>query len=134
MQQDYLKRQIDQIGIILGRMLSSFLGLKKQGKTQEGIEITSQTLKTELDFSIDKIIAINSDDLISFLVQEKRFNNQNIDKLAEILLLIADDEGLKDKKEALYQRCLTMYQYLEKTDSTFSIDRQFKIERIKNIL
>ncbi len=133
MNQDYLERQINQLARILGKILGDLLGFKKQGRVNEGIEITNQALKSELDFDIDELTTIKIDDLIHFLVKEKKLNNENIEKLAEILLLIADDASI-DKKKTLYERCLIIYEHIEETETTFSFERQLVITKIKNDL
>jgi len=133
MEQDYIMRQINQIGRVLGKIFATILGLRKQGNVSESIEITNQTLKSELDFDIEELIAIYNNDLINFLIKEKNFNNNNIEKLADILYIIAD-EALKDKKEKIYEKCLVMYEYLDKFGDIFSLDRHMKIEQIKECL
>ena len=44
-QQDYLKKQIDQLGKVLGKIFSDLFGLKSNGQINAGLEITNQTLK-----------------------------------------------------------------------------------------
>ena len=132
-QKDYLQKQINQLGRLLGELLSNLLGLKSQGQINDGVEITNQVLKRELDLNIQELINIRTDNFINTLKTGKSFNNQNLDKLADILLLIADNKQGKDK-QMLYEKCLTIYEYLEKVENVYSLDRQWKIERIKNVL
>lgn len=130
---DYLMRQFDQVGQVLGKILSDLLGLKSQGKVNDGIEIVNQVLKEELDLDIQKLLNIQLGDFINTLKTEKGFTNESLDKLADILTIIADNRQNKDKK-MLYERCLIIYEYLEKTESVYSLDRKWKIEQIKNML
>lgn len=131
-QQDYLKRQIDQIGRILGKILADFIGLKNKGQFNEGIELTNQSLKSELDFDIDELINIPTDQFISTLISKKNLTNESLHKLAEILLLIADNRQENTKK--LYEKCITFYEYLEKVENVYSLDRQWKMKRLKQAL
>jgi hypothetical protein len=131
-QRDYLKKQIDQLGQVLGKIFSDLLGLKSYGQINGGLEITNQTLKNELDLDIQNLLDISTDDFVNTLRTQKNFTNDNLDKLAEILLLIADNKQSNNKK--LYKKCLTIYEYLEKLENIYSLDRQWKIERIKNAL
>ena len=133
-QQDYLMRQFNILGRVLGRMLSDLVGLKSQGKMVDGIEVATQALKSELDIDINELVDIPTNDFVEFLVSEKDYTNDNLDKLAEILLMIADHEEDEGWSRKLYEKVLTIYLYLEETDNVFSLDRQWKIERIKNIL
>ncbi|HLU87542.1 MAG TPA: hypothetical protein VKZ44_07275 [Taishania sp.] len=130
--QDYLKKQIDLLGKILGKILSDLLGLKNSGNINQGLEITNQTLKAELDFDIQDLLDIPTDQWIETLIKQKNISNNNLEKLAEILLLIADNQ--RDNNKNLYEKCLTIYQYLETTETVYTLDRQWKITHIKNEL
>jgi hypothetical protein len=57
----------------------------------------------------------------------------DFEKFAEIFLLIADNTEDK-KRELLYEKCLVVFEYLDKTERTYSLDRQKKIEQIKKEL
>ena len=57
-QEDFLKRQIDQLGQVLGKILADLIGLKAVGQIGEGIEASSQALKKE--FWISTMIRINT--------------------------------------------------------------------------
>lgn len=131
--QDYLKKQIDQLGRLLGKLLSDLLRLKGQGQINEGIAITTQTLKSELDLDLQILLEMPNEDFIHTLKSQKEFDNENLDKLATLLLALADN-GQDEKTNLLYEKCLAIYEYLEKSDNTYSFDRQLKIKRIENIL
>ncbi len=132
-QQDYLQRLIKQIGRLLGKISSDLLGLKNNGQIVDGIEIMYQTLKGELDLDIRELIHINNDDFIETLTTKKGFNNDNLNKLADILLLIAENGQEKDKR-LLYGKSLIIYEHLEKAENIYSLIRQEKIELIKKAL
>lgn len=132
-QEDYLKRQIDQLSRILGKILSGMIGLKNQGQISESIEMTNKTLKKELELDVQELIDIKTDNFITTLKSEKDFTDESLDKLAEILWVIADSRQDDDRKK-VYLKCLTIYEYLEKVEKTYSIDRQMKIAQIKNML
>lgn len=132
-QEDYLKRQIDQLGRVLGKALSDLLGLLKKGQAGLGIETTVQTLKTELDLDIQGLTALKQEDFIYTLTSEKKFTCVHLEKIAEILLLMADYKPGYEKK-SIYLKCLAIYKYLENADSTYSLDRQIKINQIEDML
>ncbi|GAB3416758.1 hypothetical protein [Niabella aquatica] len=89
-----------------------------------------QTLKGELDLHIRELLHIHNDDFIKTLTTKNGFNNDNLNKLADILLLIAENGQEKDKK-VLYEKSLTIYEHLQKAENVYSLVRQKKIERIK---
>lgn len=130
-QQDYLQRQIDQLGRVLGKVLLDLFGFKSQGQMNAGIEMTNQAIKGELDLDIQDILGIPTARFIDMLTTHKHLTNDNLHKLAEILLFIADNKQ-NDNKE-LYEKCLTIYEYLEKVENVYSLDRQWKIQQLKNI-
>ena len=133
-QQDYLKRQIDQIGLVLGRMLSDLLGLKSKGKLNNGIEIASQIFKSELDIDINELMDIPANDFIKILTTKKKYTNENLDKLAEIFLLIAEHGENTEWNKKLYEKCLTIHEYLEENDTIFSLERKSKIYKLKKLI
>lgn len=129
-QQDYLKRQIDLLARMLGKVLAHLVGLKNKGDVSEGIEITNQILKDELDLDLDELSAVDTNKFVSKLTGEKGFNNDSLDKLAEILLLVADSRQRKERK-ILLEKCLAIYVYLQNTETTYSLDRFMKIEKLE---
>lgn len=132
-QEDYLKRQIDQFGRVLGKILSDLLRLTNKGKTGLGIEITNQILKNESALNIQELIDLKTDNFIITLTSGKNFTNTNLAQLAEIFLLLADNKQDEDRKN-IYLKCLRIYDYLEEAEKTYSLDRQMKIAHIKNML
>lgn len=132
-QQDYLIRQINQLSRILGKVLTDLIGLKNKGLLKDGIEMTNQTLKSELNLDIKELIDIRTDVFINVLISEKGFVNDSLDKFAEILWLIANQSKDVDKRK-MYDKCLLIYQYLEKADKTYSLDRQLKIKQLQSLI
>jgi len=131
-QEDYLKKQIEQIGLVLARLFSDLLGRKDKDQLDDGTETVNQALKSELGFDIRYLVDTPSTNLIDELKTQRGLSNESLDKLADILLFIADNNPNGNKK--LYEKCLTIYEYLEKTDTTYALDRHWKIERIKSAL
>ena len=137
-EEDWLIRQINQLGRVLGKILADLIGLKTQGQIGEGIEAADQTLKNELDLNIDDLTSIPIEKFIKTLQEGKKLSNENFGILADIFFLIAEELDQRgtdnEKKKKLYERSLNIYEYLDKTGSTYSFDRHFKIEKIKNAL
>ena len=131
MQQDYLIKQIDQLGRVLGKILANLLGLKNQGIVSETIEIVNCSLKDELGFDFDELLAIPTDNFIETLIFEKAFNNQHLNCLADICFETAELESKQSKQKLLYQRALLLYEYLEKAENIYSLDRHLKMDKLK---
>jgi hypothetical protein len=133
---DILQIQIDQLGQALSKLFSKMLRIKEEGQTSECLEAADQSLKKELGFNIDDLTALSTDEFIETF-QEKELSSDSFDKLADILLLLADEfyqtESGNEKSKNLYLKCLGIYQHLKNTDSVYPFERQLKIERIKKL-
>jgi len=130
-QEDYLKKSIDQLGKVLSRLLGDILGLKNQGSLIEMISLVEETLKSELSIDLLALFSIPKNRLIETIQQNKEISNDNLDKLAEILSYIANEEKNKEKRNKFFEHILEIYNYLENNDKTYSIERYYKIEKIK---
>jgi hypothetical protein len=137
-QRDYFMREIDKMAQMLSIIFSKLLSLKAQNQVLHGIEVTNQSLKTEIDLDIDSIINIPSDEFINALLEIHYLKPEHISELANILYIIAEEyynsQTTSEQGINLFQKCLKVYEFLNNTRSTYSIDVHFKIERIKNIL
>ncbi|MDR3184097.1 MAG: hypothetical protein LBT49_01630 [Prevotellaceae bacterium] len=130
-QRDYLKRQIDQIGVVLGYLIAYLLNLKTGTIDSIGVEKVRQVLNSEFDIDIDTFLTCKFEDIIHIL-NKKGFDYEDINKLVEILVIIADNMNTNNsKKNALYQLCLKLDEYIIKESSTFSFERHFRMEQIK---
>ena len=83
-QRDYIKRQIEQIGILLGRMLSTLLGLRSSGDTGSAIQQICGELKDELDIDIDSLASADTEVMIKDL-QTKGFDYDLLIRLRGVI-------------------------------------------------
>ena len=83
-QRDYIKRQIEQIGILLGRMLSTLLGLRSGGDTGSAIQQICAGLKDELDLDIDILASADAETVIKEL-QTKGFDYDLLIRLRGVI-------------------------------------------------
>jgi hypothetical protein len=137
-QEDYLKRQFDQLGKVLGRILTNLIALKEEGGANEVLEITNQAIKKELDLDIDQLLAIPHDQFIKLFHEHEQLNNKHLDKLGDIFYQLADlldqQDQNEEKKRSLYERSSVIYEYLNATGSVYSLERQFLIVKIRKML
>lgn len=135
-QRDYIMKEVEALGKMLGTMFKSLLGLKHGTNTMQGIEIANQTLQSEIDLDLNMLLSIDPDNLIDYLLtNNKGFNEDNLDKLAEILFTIAEYMPIEDSKPFLYyERSLVIYEYLDSTQKIYSLERHMRLEQIKNLL
>ena len=95
-QRDYIKRQIEQIGIMLERMFSTLLGLRSGGNTGSVVRQLCGEFKEELDIDIDTLIQADQDTVIRVL-QSKGFD-YDFDSMASSL---QDGDPAKDSLTSL---------------------------------
>jgi hypothetical protein len=132
-QDDYFLRQIDILGRILGKILTELLKKKSSGEIMDSVEVTAQALKSELDIDLKSLILVGNENLVEFLKTEKKFGDQHLEKMAELFFIVGQD--LKNEKALLYlEKSVTIYEYLNKTSSTYSLDRIYKIDKIKKMI
>ena len=60
-------------------------------------------MKEVLGYSFDELIAIPDDDFVSTL-KAKKIKNEGLDKIAELLLLAADNEGTTERGKQFYKK------------------------------
>jgi hypothetical protein len=128
---DYLKKQIDELGQVLAKLASDLLKLKNAGNTNAGIEATNEVLQEKLAIDLPQLLSIPDDTFIEEL-KNKKITDDNLNRLADILLVLAEAADEKDaRQKEMYEKCLLLLEHVQKSDSTYSTERHEKIERIK---
>jgi hypothetical protein len=137
-QEDYLKRQIDQLGRVLGKVLADLLGLKSTGQLTQGTEAASQTLKSAIGLDIGDLASIPALEFVETLQKSGKLNDDNLETLAEIMLIVAEDSDQpgadREYVKQLYERSLLLYEYLDQASSLYSYDRHARINRIRQVI
>ena len=132
-QDDYFLKQIDILGRILGKIVSDLLKLKSKGEIMESVETITLALKNELDLNLNEIILLNKEVFLKFLQEERKFNNENLEKLADILYLLGDN-STSENRIPILEKSLIIYEHLNKNSTTYFPERIKKIERINKAL
>jgi hypothetical protein len=70
-QKDYLLRQAELFGQVLGKLLAKLLNLKNQEQTSSAIEITNQTVSEDLGLDMNALTELDTNDLIRLLIAKK---------------------------------------------------------------
>jgi len=130
--QDYLQRQIDQLGKVLAELLGKITGSGKNPDASETLEIVSQVLNENLDWDIKKLLNIPEKEFIDTLKKNQLLNDVNIETLADVFVEVAEHHS--SNKEKLLKRALMIYKYIEKSNMTFSFTRNQKMEEVQQKL
>ena len=135
--QDYLKRQIEQAARVLRKILADLTGFKNQGNPGEGLEMTRTALKREFNIDIERLNEISNDTFMDTLHNTDTLYLANYEKLADVLYEYANGyaQGQEEYAKDVYKKILAIYDYLnESGGATFSFERHFKEQKIKNLL
>src|ERR1035437_3083164 len=111
---------LDQLAMALANALAKLIGQQQIGLNTSDVKAD---LKIELDLDLDFLIHLSDEELITTL-KNKRFNNPVIELLSKLFFEIGKNEiSLIQKKETLKKSILFIH-YLNKTDKTYSVERQ----------
>lgn len=134
---DFLKKQIDQLGRVLGKMLADLLGLKQQGQVAEGLAVVEESMQKALSLNLVSLVAIAPPDLVNWLQQKHQFAPEHLEPMADILYEAAEGFLVQNDAataKALWERALALYEHLEATETTFSLERHYRIAAIKKLV
>ena len=137
-ERDYFKRQIDLLGKVLSKLLAALIDRKSSAGMTNGIEMTNQVLKSELDIEIIDLITMPNDEIIDFLQTKKQLNDENLEQIAEIIMfnIETNSENVMNENSRLnlLQKCLTIYNFVQANDKTYSFERNMKIKKIQSLI
>ena len=129
---DYIMKQIDQLGAVLSQIIIALVQRKKGAPEELSFDQINALLQEYIDLDIPKLLSMDNNELIDSLKSEYNLNNELIGQLGDILYEIAELDQNVYPTEALYQKALVIFQYLEKHDKVFSFDRHQRINRMIN--
>ncbi len=132
---DLLKDQIEQLGKVLAKVLSDFLGFKSSGNAIQGIEISNESLQSELDIDIEKIMAINKTELDEY-VRNRKLTDIHLELLSEYLKEVGAVKTKIDKSDAqlCLQKAIELLDIADEISKTMSFDRINKKGDINTVL
>jgi len=123
-QEDRLKKEIDRIGKVLGKLLADMLALKGANAITNASGVLRQVLREELQQDPDALRSLPADTVIKML-RDKRWGDAEIEALAGIWEVVPDNDDARYKHMAL-----ALYNALAKESRTFSFTREAKIQRL----
>jgi len=132
-QRDYLLRQIELMTQAFVSLIRRLLGLKELTE-EETQQTTDEVLKEHLDISITQVLQTQLHEIVDFIIKRKGIHKSNIDLLAEILVINAKSRQETEQKVDLYKKALELYEWLDQSGDTYSMERHRKIEEIHYFL
>lgn len=131
---DYLMDQIEQMGKVLGMVLSRILGLKTEGNSEEVIEYAVKSLREKVDMNIKAIALCPNDQFKEKYLTKKLLNNEGMENLANILFELGKEINNIAERKKFLTKSLYIYQHLVDHSQTFSLIWYDQINSIKNEL
>jgi len=132
-QNDYLKRQIDQLGEVLAALLSKLTNAKGAEQTSETVTLVNQNIKTLLGIDIGALSVFSHANTFYKLHEQYSLTNEHLEILADIMLYQAQ-YAAKSEKISFLENCLAIYTYLQATEKNYSIHRHWKTEQIRKLI
>ncbi len=132
---DILKDEIEQLGRVLGQILTTFLGFSAKGKVSGGIEVVNNQLKDRLDLDYEKLIQLSGYELLDYLKQWN-VTSEHMETLSS-LLMESGRAGLENCEVDAVSRLQKALELLDLADvltKTVSLERERRKSGIQKLL
>tara|TARA_B100000809_G_C14809303_1_gene413234 strand:+ start:77 stop:496 length:420 start_codon:yes stop_codon:yes gene_type:complete len=133
-QRDLIRDQIEQMGRVLGKALADFLGFKSKGMINQGLEVSSQQLKSELDIDLGELTTLSNSDLKSYLL-DRKFTVKHIEMLADYLSEVGKSK-ISDKNQTgktYLNKSIVLYELVDEISRTICFEREAKKSEMKTL-
>ena len=134
-QKDYLLREIEKIGRMIAAIWQKVFGEKEPFATaiDQQIEETKEMLSNGANFDLDKFMTLKVEETNEYLNSFEGFNAENIESLARLIAQIGLSEKSQKAKKYL-EKALQLYELCNLKDKTYSLERNARINNIKQII
>jgi hypothetical protein len=133
-QSDYLLRQIQMMAQVIAALIRKLTGLKELGTEEEITKITDETLVEYFDTSLSEIVQTPVEETVELFMQKNKLHPSNFDLFAEVLIINADKSENALTRKKMLERALVLLEWADRTGSVFSVERNQKIEDIRDML
>lgn len=127
--QDHLTRQIEQLGMVLRRLLSGLTGTGVPEPVHRTVEEARQAVAMSLDSDLEALFALPSAELVLHIKAHPAYSEANADLLADLLLAMAAVDPSNASK--LRSQALSLLEHLNATSSTFDLERHAKVRELR---
>lgn len=132
-QRDYILRLIEEFA----KFLAAITGLKAGGNLEEALKKIDEAYNEILELNPKLIKSLNNDEVLDYCKKEKRYDNQQMNMVAELLYqegMIYAEEGDPVSARNVLEKSKVLIGYLMDNDSTFSFDWYEKLHEIDHVL
>lgn len=132
-QRDYILREIEKISVMLLAMLGKFKRIKSKKQFEQERGMIDSALKEAGELSIDKLISFTDEEIISYIDKNKGFDTGNMELLAELLDVFAENLPEEESRN-LNKKAVLILEYIDHETRTFSMERSLKLKSLKEKL
>lgn len=132
---DLLKDQIEQLGKVMAKILSDFIGLKSNNDVDQQIKISNDRFQNELDIDIEKLLSLQKTKLRLY-TNKRKLNHCHLETLSAYFKEVGLEKLKTSKSQGrLYLvKALVLLEIADEVSKTISLDRIDRSTEIKNVL
>lgn len=123
---DLIQAEIEKLGFFLQRLLANFLKGNSAGNSVETSDLVTNEFKNELDFDLPLFISLSNDEMKKYLSNFK-FNEQNLEKLADLLAQM-------NTSKTYVTKAIEVLNWADEISNTYSFERNNKKIKFQQLL
>lgn len=133
---DYLMTQIQQLGRFLRILVERLRGKTSKLDIETSFIQMNEDFTEKCGFDISLLASPNFEELRNEIIHLRAYNSENIELLADFMVVMIDksEQSPVSIIVRLKNNALRLYEEIEITDKTYSIERQMKMENLRMML
>ncbi len=126
-QQDYLLKQIEE----LGKVISELISMRQEGSPDRKIEIIDKCYEM-IGLNKNELISNSTDEIINYLNKKEIQNLEILESIANIMYEESFMIKNKKDKQTQIEKTYKLISYVDKNSNCFSFQRQQKLNEVSN--
>ena len=132
-QRDYILREIEKISVLLLGLLGRLRRAERRQLFEEERALIDDDLSKASGLTIDDLLSIDTDKIASLLSSTPGMESTNLEKLAEILYLFANNCAPSERLKLL-KRAAAIISFVDNESRTFSFERAALLSEIEDAI
>ncbi len=129
-QEDKIKRELDRIGMIIGMLINKFLD--KHNFPEETVKDIMQQAQDELDIDLEAFFAMDKEERLNFLVNQKKFSIENLRNFGDLLYELGHKSNDGHRKDQLLTGARDVYEYVSNSaNGTLFLDVEYRVKELR---
>lgn len=121
----FIESQIEELGRLMAKILAALTG-----RNYDDSKKLIEEKLAESGIRFDELLGLDERELVLVVSAMPAFSPENIEAFADVIASLAE----KASDAQLYRKSLALYEFVNTSERTFSIERNAKIDRIKSRL